>query len=167
MAALESRYGLEVHQTVQKQTQLLCPFSFQFSLKTIYCFCCHRIIIQYILLGHHSERKKELSIISLLYLIAYFTKFEGVSVMRFLRYFQYQVYMYGQCHKIDSSWYIAKASITLKPMAHIPPPLSHSFPPTPPLLPSPSPPLHSSFPTPPFSLPSLKVGTINQARAGC
>ena len=41
MAALEmeSRYGLEDQQTsVQKQTHLLCPFSFQFSLETIYCF---------------------------------------------------------------------------------------------------------------------------------
>jgi len=32
MAALEFRYGLEVQQTsVQKQTNLLCPFPFQFS----------------------------------------------------------------------------------------------------------------------------------------
>jgi len=32
-------YGLEVQQTsVQRQTHLLCPFSFQFSLETIYCF---------------------------------------------------------------------------------------------------------------------------------
>ena len=35
-AALEFRCGLEVQQTsVQKQTHLLCPFSFQFSLETI------------------------------------------------------------------------------------------------------------------------------------
>ena len=45
MAAPESRCGLEVQQTsVKKQTHFLCPFSFQFSLETIYCFCCHRII---------------------------------------------------------------------------------------------------------------------------
>jgi len=38
MAAPESRCGLEIQQTsVQKQTHLLCPFSFQFSLETIYC----------------------------------------------------------------------------------------------------------------------------------
>jgi len=37
MAAPESRYGLDVQQTsVQKQTHLLCPFSFQFSLESIY-----------------------------------------------------------------------------------------------------------------------------------
>jgi len=40
MAAPESRCGLEVQQTsVQKQTHLFCPFSFQFSLETIHCFC--------------------------------------------------------------------------------------------------------------------------------
>jgi len=62
MAAPESHYGLEVQQTsVQKQTHLLCPLLILFSLETIYCFCCHRIIIQHIPLGHHSMREKELS----------------------------------------------------------------------------------------------------------
>jgi len=52
----------ESHQTsVQKQTYLLCPFSFQFSLETIYCFRCHRIIIQHIPLRYHSMTEKELS----------------------------------------------------------------------------------------------------------
>ena len=52
----------ESHQTsVQKQTHLLCPFSFQFSLETIYCFRCHRIIIQHIPLRYHSMTEKELS----------------------------------------------------------------------------------------------------------
>ena len=36
----EFRYGLEVqHTSVQKQTHLLCPFPFQFSLETINCLC--------------------------------------------------------------------------------------------------------------------------------
>ena len=59
MAAPEFRYGLEVQQTsVQKQTHLLCPFPFQFSLETINCLCHHRIIIQHIPLGHHSIREE-------------------------------------------------------------------------------------------------------------
>ena len=37
---------LEVQQiSVQKQTHLLCPFPFQFSLETINCLCHHRIIV--------------------------------------------------------------------------------------------------------------------------
>ena len=62
MAAPEFRYGLEVQQTsVQKQTHLLCPFPFQFSLETINCLCHHRIIFQHIPLGHHSMREEILS----------------------------------------------------------------------------------------------------------
>ena len=60
--AASTRCGLEVQQaSVRKQTHLLCPFSFQFRLETIYRFCCHRIIIQHIPLGYHSTREKELS----------------------------------------------------------------------------------------------------------
>jgi len=59
MAAPEFRYGLEVQQTsVQKQTHLLRPFPFQFSLETINCLCHHRIIIEHIPLGHHSMREE-------------------------------------------------------------------------------------------------------------
>ena len=62
MAAPEFRHGLEVQQTsVQKETHLLCPFPFQFSLETINCLCHHRIIIQHIPLGHHSMREEILS----------------------------------------------------------------------------------------------------------
>ena len=48
-----------------KQTHLLCPFSFQFSLQTIYCFCYHRISIFY-LDTTRWERKKNF-LISLLH----------------------------------------------------------------------------------------------------
>ena len=58
-AAPESRHSLEAQRTsVQKQTHLLCPFPFQFSLETIKCLRHHRIIIQHIPLGHHSIREE-------------------------------------------------------------------------------------------------------------
>ena len=61
-AALELRHGPEAQRTsVQKQTHLLCPFTFQFDLETINCLCHHRIIIQHIPLGHHSMREEILS----------------------------------------------------------------------------------------------------------
>jgi len=61
-AAQESCHSPEVQRTsVQKLTNLLCPFPFQFSLETINCLCHHRIIIQHIPLGHHSMREEILS----------------------------------------------------------------------------------------------------------
>jgi len=48
-----------------KQTHLLCPFSFEFSLQTIYCFLLSQN--QHILLGHHSVREKKNFLISLLH----------------------------------------------------------------------------------------------------
>ena len=58
-AAPDLRHGLEVQRTsVQKQTHLLCPFTFQLGLETINCPCHHRIIIQHIPLGHHSMREE-------------------------------------------------------------------------------------------------------------
>ena len=52
-----------------KNTHLLCPFSFQFSLETIYCLCRHRIIIQHIPLGHQytTRWEKKYFLISLLH----------------------------------------------------------------------------------------------------
>ena len=65
-AAPELRHGPEVQRTsVQKQTHLLCPFTFQFGLETINCLCHHRIIIQHIPLGHHSMGEEILSNIPL------------------------------------------------------------------------------------------------------
>ena len=62
MAAAQSRCGLDVQQTsVQQLTHLICPSRSSLVSKPIYCFCCHRIIIQHIQLGHHSMREKELS----------------------------------------------------------------------------------------------------------
>jgi len=59
MAAPEFCYGLEVQQTsVKKQTHLLCPFPFQFSLETINCLCHHSIIIQHIPIGQRSMREE-------------------------------------------------------------------------------------------------------------
>ena len=59
MAAPDLRHGLEVQRTsVQKQTHLLCPFTFQLGLETMNCLCHHRIIIQHIPLGHHSMREE-------------------------------------------------------------------------------------------------------------
>ena len=57
------RNVLRVQQTlVQKQqTHLLRSFSFQFWLETIYCLCCHRMVIWHIPPGYYSMRKKELS----------------------------------------------------------------------------------------------------------
>jgi len=46
-----------------KQTHLLCPFPFQFSLETMNCLCRHRIIIQRIPLGHHSINTVEYSFV--------------------------------------------------------------------------------------------------------
>jgi len=82
MAATESRYGLEVQQTsVQKQTHLFCPFSFQFSLETIYCFCCHRIIMQHIPLGHHSMREKGLSTVNYRHTVCGCVFFSDISLI--------------------------------------------------------------------------------------
>jgi len=85
MAATESRYGLEVQQTSEYQSKnrpiFFCPFSFQFSLETICCFCCHRFIMQHIPLGHHSMREKGLSTVNYRHTLCGCVFFSDVSLI--------------------------------------------------------------------------------------
>ena len=70
LAAPESRCGLEVQQTsVQQQTHLLCPFSVQFSLETIYCFSCRSLTESLFSIFHldTTRREKKNFLISLLH----------------------------------------------------------------------------------------------------